>query len=125
MSTHPASTTHSEPEPPAFTADSAVSARRYRALLTMLPALVMCCRQDGTYLEYNPAPNFPALLTPASAIGTHLRDHLPAEIAEIQLQCIQQAIAPARCRPLSTNSWSMAACAPLKGMWSLVVQMKR
>ncbi len=70
-----------------------LAARRYQALLAAVPDLVFCCRRDGTHLDYKPASNFETLLTKDEAVGCTLHDLLPAAIADLQLRCIEQAIA--------------------------------
>ncbi|MGD1950986.1 MAG: putative bifunctional diguanylate cyclase/phosphodiesterase [Leptolyngbyaceae cyanobacterium] len=70
------------------------SEAHYRALLNVLPDLVMRIDRAGTYLEFLASPDF--LLVgndaPASWIGTQIGDNLPPQIANDRLKAIQKAL---------------------------------
>jgi PAS domain S-box-containing protein len=66
---------------------------QYRAILTAMPDLIMRFRQDGTCLDFIPTKQFSALLSAEEAIGQHISEKLPAEVAELQMHYIQTALA--------------------------------
>ncbi len=69
------------------------SQRAMQALMATIPDLMLRVRQDGTILEGHIPPSFRPALPPAKTLpGCHLRDLLPAEAAQINLQGLQQAL---------------------------------
>ena len=70
------------------------SEAHYRALLNLLPDLVMRIDRAGTYLEFLASPDFLLMGNddPASWVGTHIGDNLPPQIANDRLKAIQKAL---------------------------------
>ncbi|MGB3294152.1 MAG: EAL domain-containing protein [Phormidesmis sp.] len=68
------------------------SEAHHRALVTVLPDLIMRISRDGVFLEFLASPNFQVLGQPADWIGTHVADMLPPEIAQKRLAMIEQVL---------------------------------
>ncbi len=63
-----------------------------RAILEVLPDLIVRIRRDGTYLEIKPAATFPSEL-PHFAVGNNLRQVLPPHLLIPYLQTMERAFA--------------------------------
>jgi len=65
--------------------------QRYRALMTIAPALVLRVRRDGTYLDYVPPPLFPKLSSARAVLGRTVSQILPATAAAKRMRAIERA----------------------------------
>ena len=63
-----------------------------RALVSVLPDLIMRISKSGVFLEFLASPNFSVLGEPADWVGTHVCDRLPPKIAQERLTAIDQAL---------------------------------
>ncbi|MGB3296173.1 MAG: PAS domain S-box protein [Phormidesmis sp.] len=64
----------------------------YRALVSILPDLLMRISRAGIFLEFLASPNFRVLGEPADWIGTHISETLPPNIAQERLAIIEQVL---------------------------------
>lgn len=63
-----------------------------RALLDAIPDMIWCCRADGTYVDFKPAPDIKTIMPPSLFIGKKVQDILPPELAQKVLCAYSQAI---------------------------------
>ena len=70
----------------------AQSEAHYRALVSVLPDLIMRISRDGMFLEFLASPNFRVLGQPNDWIGTYVYETLPPALARKRLDMIEQAL---------------------------------
>ncbi len=63
-----------------------------RALVNVLPDLIVRISKAGIFLEFLASPNFLVLGEPADWVGAHVSDKLPPKIAQQRLTAIDQAL---------------------------------
>lgn len=63
--------------------------RNHRALLSIVPDMIVRIRRDGTILEFKPAKDAPDLAVPGDLVGKNIRDLLPAPVTEQVLHYLQ------------------------------------
>ena len=63
-----------------------------RALVSVLPDLIMRISKSGIFLEFLASPNFSVLGEPADWVGTHVSDKLPPNTAQERLVAIDRAL---------------------------------
>ncbi len=68
------------------------SEAHYRALVNVLPDLVMRLSREGVFLEFLASPSFRVLGEPADWIGTHVSETLPPALAQERLQAIETVL---------------------------------
>jgi PAS domain S-box-containing protein len=65
---------------------------RYHALLSLVPALVLRVRRDGTYMAYHGPSEVPTWATsPRAVLGRTIREIMPAEAADERMAAIERA----------------------------------
>ncbi len=74
------------------TVDLAAAEQMNRSLLQAIPDLIARLDQDGTYLDFKPSETFGTVITQSEVVGFNIRDLLPPELAEQQLQGLQAAL---------------------------------
>ncbi len=65
---------------------------RLRALVDAVPDLLFRIREDGTYLDYKAARDFPAYVPPEQFLGRKVMDVLPRDVAQESMRLIRRAI---------------------------------
>lgn len=80
--------------------DLAESESQNRALLEAIPDLMFRLRRDGIYLDYKAPKGSPLQVPRERIVGGHVRDFLPAGLAERTMEAIERALSTGKMQRL-------------------------